>query len=453
MDQHKLQPSKRIPHHKLAREFVDLIHGEEAAKRAEEQHLAMFSKNPVESVTTTLKEGKPNPLASNQNANTRLTATYISRHLNKYAEIANHNSAPAQHIILPKSLIYNQSIAKILWAAGLVSSRSEGHRLAESKGAYVGMRSSGKQQMKDDLSFVPAKLRDPDQSWNNVIRDEQNSGEMEKEGEEGLLILRVGKWKVRVVRVVSDKKFEEMDIEKPQLWTELKSKGAADRAEESLKTAKESKAPRSKVDDPPEEIEILSDEDTAHLREDITSTPVAAKGAAKPEKTSRRKQQWESLLEQQTKGRQEYYGLAGNTKRSTERDAGPQWQASAVSRSNPSETSLDQYPNTRPTPTPRSPEATQAFKNLVGMIDPLEPTTGQNDDATKSVIRRIGGDSTYPSVGRLAAMQAPDPEDALDNYVVKRFGGATQADKRKIAAGARRKGKLVGGRREEGRGR
>lgn len=226
MAQHKNDPSKRIPQHKLAYEFVSLVHGAQAASDASDQHKNVFAKPTLSSLTSS----PSNPLTTNQNPKTREQGTFTSSQLNKFAPQTNAQTTQSYHIVLPKSLIYDQPIARVLYAAGLVTSRSEGHRLAENGGAYIGRRSSNKEEMGDNVSFVPAKLRDPLQTWANVIRDSGDANVSREKGEEGLLILRVGKWKVRIVRIVSDEVYEGMDVkEHPAGWLEMKAQLAAAR--------------------------------------------------------------------------------------------------------------------------------------------------------------------------------------------------------------------------------
>lgn len=243
-DRHRADPSKRIAQHALAHEFVDLIHGAEAAKDAEKQHRALFQRSSLSNLTGGAAATKPqppktNPNTFNQNAGKREESTFVSRSLNKYAEPTHANNAPPAHLVLPRSLVYMQSIAKVLYSAGLVSSRSEGHRLAQNQGAYIGRRASGREEMSDDVSWVPAKLADPAQTWQNLIVDNPAAGTMEHEGEEGLLVLRSGKWKVRVVRVVSDEKFEREGFPHVPGWSEWKSMEAQKRAEGKGKAKKE----------------------------------------------------------------------------------------------------------------------------------------------------------------------------------------------------------------------
>lgn len=233
-DRHRADPSKRIAQHALAFEFVELVHGPDAAKDAETQHRTLFHKQPslanlrTSSAPSTSLPNNPNTF--NQNADKREESTFASRQLNKYAPAIDSNTAPSAHVVLPRSLVHMQSIAKVLFSAGLVTSRSEGHRLAQNQGAYIGRRASGKEAMSDDISWVPAKLMDPMQTWQNLIFDNQKAETMEGEGEEGLLVLRSGKWNIRVCRIVSDEKFERDKFAEPPGWSEWKATVAGEKA-------------------------------------------------------------------------------------------------------------------------------------------------------------------------------------------------------------------------------
>ena len=260
MRQHEQDRSTRIPQDTLAHEFIQLVHGLEAADKARKQYferseqrkttnLSALMSSAVDTDTSTghdwqsavprslsqdellSKPSGSNPLAYNQDPNIRKRAEFVSQKLNPFApqDSPNRASGGPARVTLPVSLVKNQPIARVLHSAGLVTSRSEGHRLAQAKGAYFGRRSSNKEQMSDDLSFRPAAPADVGETWRNVIRDHEG-GAMDTEGEEGLLILRSGKWKVRVVRIVSDDLFEQLDLPEPPGWREHKSLLAAQRA-------------------------------------------------------------------------------------------------------------------------------------------------------------------------------------------------------------------------------
>lgn len=289
MDRHNSDTSKRTAQHTLAHEFLHLVHGHENATFARNQYEKHSSSRKTASLsslvsasdlktapqmteaqktepmtgesmgqaesehsspTSTKDETAPshysrdafsppaarhNPLSTNQAPSTRQQSTFTSPILNTYAPRNNPNnpSGAAAHIVLPASLIRNQSIAKVLYSAGLVTSRSEGHRLCQNQGAYIGRQSSGHKTMSDEVDFIPAKIADPQLTWSHLIRDYEFTDAMEKEGEEGLLVLRSGKWKIRMIRVVSNEKFEKMGLPDPPLWQERKSAMAALRAQEA----------------------------------------------------------------------------------------------------------------------------------------------------------------------------------------------------------------------------
>ena len=189
-----------------------------------------------------------NPWLHNQNPATRAKATWMSPRSNPFAP-PNDPNKPGQgavRVTLPASLIKDQAAPRVLHSAGLVASRSEGHNLCVNGGAYVGKRPSNLEQMSDDLQFVPVKPADVRSTWTNVIRDQEN-GQMDKEGEEGLLVMRVGKWRVRVIRLVTDEVFEKLNLPDPPGWSELKALKAAARAR-GLEDTESDTADRSFVD-------------------------------------------------------------------------------------------------------------------------------------------------------------------------------------------------------------
>ena len=195
MDEHVKDPSKRHAQHALAGDVVAMVHGASEAKDAEASHRMLFSSRPG--------QAKPASISGD-----------LSNSLNKTAPQTNSYNMPPVSIVLPTSLIYHQSIARILYAAGLVSSRSEGHRLAANQGAYIGSRADGTGRMSDDLTFTPVKLFAPYRTKDYIIDGD-------------LLILRVGKWKLKVIKIVSDEEFERRGLTAPG-WKE-----EADEVEES----------------------------------------------------------------------------------------------------------------------------------------------------------------------------------------------------------------------------
>ena len=189
MEEHLQDPSQRKAQHVLARECAELVHGEEEAGKAELQHRAVFSR-------FTASTASPDSADTDETSasNRPVTAT----------------SAPSVNVTLPFSLVIGQPPARVLYSAGLVNSRSEGHKLAANQGAYIGSRPEGGGQMGDSLSFSPVKLWDSSKTQDYLL-------------DGNLLVLRVGKWKVKVVRVISDEEFERSGFDAPG-WNEEKAR-------------------------------------------------------------------------------------------------------------------------------------------------------------------------------------------------------------------------------------
>ncbi|KAL0935278.1 Tyrosine-tRNA ligase, mitochondrial [Colletotrichum truncatum] len=173
MIEHQKDPPKRIAQHTLAFEVLSLVHGADVAIREQQQHKFMYSKGAAAEMASSpyeAVEGKPTTL----------------------------NNAPKMDMQLPHDLIYNQGIARILHAAGLASSVSEGHRIAKGAGAYVAA-APGKDMrglVPGNLDWTPVKLWFP-QDVSKFLIDGR------------VLIIRKGKHNVRIIEVVSDKEWQD----------------------------------------------------------------------------------------------------------------------------------------------------------------------------------------------------------------------------------------------------
>ena len=167
LENHKKDPSQRIAQHKLAREFLELIHGAKEAKDTELQHRLLFKGNKSETISS-------------------LTGGTVTA-----------SKAPSPDIKLPRSLIMQKSVGKILYACGLATSKSEGHRLAEKHGAYIGGNPDKKlHEAMPDGNISWAQLG----NWHpEIMRKYIINGE--------LLLLRRSKHNVKVIRVVSDEEY------------------------------------------------------------------------------------------------------------------------------------------------------------------------------------------------------------------------------------------------------
>lgn len=231
MAEHRTDPSKRLAQRTLAREALEVIHGKTVATETEAQHKLMFSNKPLEtayprpSFAPTPENANPRETESSQYPNSfkdpyskAARATYINPILNPSAGPT--PPLPSASIILPRSLVHNQSMSRVFYSAGLVSSRSEGHRLLSAHGAYVGSKPGIQHgDMPDHVEYTRA------QNWEPRKTEEFLLGE----GKD-LLVLRAGKWRVKVVKVVEDEMFEREGRDAPG-WRERKEEMARENGE------------------------------------------------------------------------------------------------------------------------------------------------------------------------------------------------------------------------------
>ncbi|KAK5012534.1 tyrosyl-tRNA synthetase [Cryomyces antarcticus] len=211
MEEHAQNPSKRTAQHLLAAELLELVHGKLAAEEAAQQH-SRFSGNRSKPTTST----SPTPSSpTSETTSTSNTNTDINRSLNPHAPPTNWENAPSPNTTLPRSLVYGMTFGRILYHAGLVSSYSEGNRLIQKGGVYVGSAPAQIGHQRDEVSFTPAKWGDPAATEQFIIDGQ-------------LLILRVGKWKVKVIKIVDDDEFRRMGGSAPG-WEALEEEGGKER--------------------------------------------------------------------------------------------------------------------------------------------------------------------------------------------------------------------------------
>jgi tyrosyl-tRNA synthetase len=181
MDEHRLDKSKRTAQHTLAFEVVELIHGIGAAQSVQAEHRRLFNQNfSLDSLRADPDPSRPAPETAAIEA--RPPGAWNSS-LNPYAKPTTAESASSVHLTLPQSLIVGKSFSKVLWSAGLVSSKTEAARLILNKGCYVGSK-IGK-------GGTATTMGD---SLNSTAVAEPNSGESEMFIIDGdVLIITIGK--------------------------------------------------------------------------------------------------------------------------------------------------------------------------------------------------------------------------------------------------------------------
>ncbi|KAI0505647.1 tRNA synthetase class I [Xylaria bambusicola] len=181
MKEHNLDPAKRHAHHILAFEVLALVHSLEEARATQDRHKLMFSKDKpfVTPVSTGELESFPD----------RVEPATSALALNFRPDIQ-----------LPESLILGQSIARIIYAAGLADSISDAHRLVAHRGAYVGgapgrTARTNEPMREGEVTFQSVKNWFPQETKNFLIDNK-------------ILVLRRGKHFIRIIEMVSDEEWE-----------------------------------------------------------------------------------------------------------------------------------------------------------------------------------------------------------------------------------------------------
>lgn len=192
VEEHMQSPPQRKAQHKLAREFVELVHGEKEAQSAESQHRLIYTKNTMTPEEYAAVEAK---LAAPSSA--ELPADGIA---------SNANELPAAHLKLPRSVIEGANIGKLLLACGLATSGTEGHRLAAAQAIYVGGLTGKPEGLKvtndSSISFTSINTWKIEDTAKFLVDDK-------------LLILRRGKHFIRVIEAVSDAEYKELGLSYP----------------------------------------------------------------------------------------------------------------------------------------------------------------------------------------------------------------------------------------------
>ncbi|KAI5197430.1 hypothetical protein AUEXF2481DRAFT_63237 [Aureobasidium subglaciale EXF-2481] len=174
MAEHQADPSQRKAQHLLAREVVDLVHGPEEAENTQKRH--GFSRRP---------------------------------NLQTLQAEAENSKEGLNRLYLPHSLVHSKAPARILYHAGLAKSNSHGLRMVNSGGAYIGIQSEEKEPTSDgELKFRP-------------LRGVTTSMVSEMIAKSNILVLRTGKWNVKLIEVIRDDEYEQKGLSAPG-WEEFK---------------------------------------------------------------------------------------------------------------------------------------------------------------------------------------------------------------------------------------
>lgn len=189
---HELKPAERLAQHRLAYEVVEFVHGEQLAMETQQQHQMVFR------IPTANKATKPE---ATEHANTTGPSDPLSTR-NRHSTPITSSNAPPPNLMLPKSLVYNKSMARMLYHAGLADSISHGHRLAGSGAAHIAGLPGQDKPMGDMLEFTKAVNWHPSHMSKFIIDGDT-------------IILRVGKWNVKIIKIINDEEFDSRGLTAP----------------------------------------------------------------------------------------------------------------------------------------------------------------------------------------------------------------------------------------------
>lgn len=231
MVEHQKDESKRVAQHKLAAEFTELIHGVDAAAEAGKQHRALFKKDMSLDEILEFAKNQKTQAPTTVDGHPAVTKNAKPQSIDKYS---------TTQIELPRGAIMNQPLSRVLWSAGLAASKNEAQKLINNKGAYIGAKNSGDGQMSDSLTYL--SIQDPKwEWWEKYILDGN------------LLILRTGKWRVKIINIVSDAEFVEKGLICPGFGAEQPS--APEKAQKTNRPRQEDHGTFQTPDIAVEEIE------------------------------------------------------------------------------------------------------------------------------------------------------------------------------------------------------
>ena len=132
-------------------------------------------------------------------------------------------------VTLPLSMLGPGAFPRILHAAGLASTKSEAHRLIASRGAYVVVPKSGTAEAPTSLKWTPIEASSEANPQHFLVDFEA-------------LVLRTGKSRIQVVRIVKDEDHEKKSGDAQEKVDKLEQEAKDDIKEEESKNAQEAEA-------------------------------------------------------------------------------------------------------------------------------------------------------------------------------------------------------------------
>ncbi|KAF2273678.1 tyrosyl-tRNA synthetase-like protein [Westerdykella ornata] len=261
-------PSKRVAQHLLAKEVVELAHGAFAAKVAEQAHrdaysagASVYNSRVLESALGLAAErDKAKPPSHNdgtwvRDKNGNLVGQKMMEYKKQFAagsskagmENVSADRDPSNVVTLPKELFAVNSFPRLMYAAGLTSSRSEAHRLIASGGAYVVDPSTGSPADPSVLKWHA--INKADKPSNYIINAQA-------------IVLRSGKSKIRICRMMDTEEFRARQLTCPSWGAGRKQKqgGVADGETSLGKVAKGERLQENAAEEKTSQTNVVSEQ-------------------------------------------------------------------------------------------------------------------------------------------------------------------------------------------------
>lgn len=187
MELHAADPGKRVAQHLLASEVVELVHGAKVQAETRAQHSTLRVPTLASILSTT--SAKDNAEASSTSKGTDPNAS--------------------ERILLPQACVHGHSLSRILFFAGLAETRNAAQKMVQRGGVYVATLPTSPSAGAEDqqaLGFVAIKESARSAMNGYLLRD-------------NLLVLRLGKWKIRIIEVVPNAEYQKLietgEVKKP----------------------------------------------------------------------------------------------------------------------------------------------------------------------------------------------------------------------------------------------
>lgn len=203
MKEHALDPPKRVAQHLLAYEVLWLVHGQEIAAETQQRHRMIYGARTPSSIADQIADEPADQTAEHISGQT------IKQDASQYMATGAHTHAtnrPRIDMKLPMR-VAEGTLPRIVYAAGLSESVSDGDRIIKNGGIYIGGSPGQKSRENvgmrlDQLQFTPARTWKIEDNANFLIDGK-------------IMLLRKGKHNLRCIEFISDEEWDKSGLEYP----------------------------------------------------------------------------------------------------------------------------------------------------------------------------------------------------------------------------------------------